>query len=522
MGFPKRYDGELRETLFRRQGSHQSLIALDFLHLMAQAKQQITGYQLPGVSLYQGSGVGTLDNAIRSEIPHSAFSMRAGWKGRTSVVPTGEAYFMDELILSAPADTVTLSGGTAQALTALGTSRVYEAIQFAQSLGVENPVLNSWQVPGVYLDTTQMGGNYGEFETGALSYTDGNGTTYQTSGGRGGRLKGLIGINDKTNNSTLLFEYKTVKNKRVLVGEHNRYVLASTCSGNQAEYNPEDLYDFVNPTTAPYIWVIADPRPNGMPYARFKILHGDETEELFFLNAVPGMVWQRVPLIFYDKTGNALNQTQFKAETVVKDYNAEMDAIKHTGPFAGILSGNPISAAGAVAGSFTSGLSSMGGYLFGTNEQSFGNARAALNEVTDPSAQIRREREQQKSLELQKYQIGNAIVSPTIQFPRSESVRDLIGNGFVSYRYRYTDADAERIDQIMTAYGYKVTTMITANNQGAILNGRPRFNYVEIKGASVTTGRPKWMNDELSSALSTGLRIWHEKPDPTYYVNGNI
>lgn len=502
---------------------YQSLIALDFLHLFSQAYEQVrsvyTDYTIPGLNVYSGGATSSstataFNNTIHSEIPVNAFTVSAGWDGSVQVLPTGEAYFTDRLLVTdAPADYVSKAGAQSVVLNALGTTQVYKGIQFAKSLGIETPVLNSWQIPGTYLKDIEM-------VAGHISYTDGNGFTYTTTGNRSGRVQRLIGINDDSHNSTLPFEYTNVKNRRVLIGENNRYCLASTCSGSKAEYNPEDIYDYTHPTTAPYIWLIADPRPGGMPYARYKILHGDHSIQLFFMNAVPGMVWQRVPLTYHDKTGNLLDQTRFQAEQKTKDETAAIEGAKQYGVIAGIGSGG----IGAIAGSLGAITTGAAGAVRGlmTGDMSlFRTGDQALSELANPAEKIERERRQQRDLEQQQYLVSQSIVSPTLDFPRNESIRDMVGNGFLAYRYRYTDADASRIDRILTMYGYRITAPVTAANSAMILGGRPHFNYVSIKGASVTSAAPKWINDQLSEALSTGIRIWHEKPDNSYYTNGN-
>lgn len=473
-----------------RKTFYESYIALDIL-----------GYMLKNnlFSAYTYVNNSTGQNVTKSEIPHDRIPSAAGWSGSIVVLPIGDAYFTDD-ILSNPT-----------------SGDIIEAIQYARSLGIEQPLLNSWVIPEAYLDTS--GGSYYTGATNSTYTTQNNDSIPAISGS--GRIGQLVGINDSTNNSTLPFEYTNVKNKRLLVGNHNKYVLASTCSGSSAEYNPEDIYDFTNPTTAPYVWIIADPRPSGMPYARFKVVHGDSSQALFFMNAVPGMVWERAPLVFYDKTGNLLDQAKFSAEQRYKDRDAEIEAAGKTGPFA-TGAHDLFGALGQTAGSITSGLMNLPGYITGSNGNSFDYSYQSLTEVTDPSVKIRRQREQQKTLETQQYLISQTIVAPTLQFPRNESVRDIIGNSFLAYRYRYSDNDIARLDQILTAYGYRVTTPVNASNSAAILGGRPHFNYVSIKGASVVTDKPKWMNDELSAALSTGIRIWHERPDNAYYTSGNV
>jgi hypothetical protein len=108
-------------------------------------------------------------------------------------------------------------------------------------------------------------------------------------------------------------------------------------------------------------------------------------------------------------------------------------------------------------------------------------------------------------------------VTPQIQYPREESLRDFLGNGVRVYRYRYSDHDVQKIDTILEMYGYKDTDIIRPE----YFTNRAKFNYIETQGVSVLRDDyPQWLRDEMAELLESGIRIWHTKPDATAYTDG--
>jgi hypothetical protein len=103
-------------------------------------------------------------------------------------------------------------------------------------------------------------------------------------------------------------------------------------------------------------------------------------------------------------------------------------------------------------------------------------------------------------------------------FPRSETIRDLLGNGVRVYRYRFADSDVVKIDKILTMYGYKDTKPLEASD----FTNRTKFNYVQASGISVSNNTmPRWIREGIAMQLSIGVRIWHVKPDATAYTDGS-
>ena len=122
-----------------------------------------------------------------------------------------------------------------------------------------------------------------------------------------------------------------------------------------------------------------------------------------------------------------------------------------------------------------------------------------------------------KAIEEQAYLGQRAAAIPTISFSfAAELFNDLYRNPVVAYRYKYTPADAVRIDKILTMYGYKVTKSVSATD----FTNRQKFNYIE---AGITVGKlPRWWANAISLQISNGVRIWHVLPDNSHYTNNPV
>ena len=122
----------------------------------------------------------------------------------------------------------------------------------------------------------------------------------------------------------------------------------------------------------------------------------------------------------------------------------------------------------------------------------------------------------QKDSSLASFLANQQIVAPEINFPyNTDILRDALGNGFMCYRYRYTQFDAQRIDKLLTMYGYKVIKSLEASD----FTNRAKFNYVKAHNVSVAD-LPMWFANGIAEQLSTGIRFWHVLPDTSYYTNG--
>lgn len=370
-----------------------------------------------------------------------------------------------------------------------------------RDLGCEGTILNSWTLPN------------------------------DVVGGFNGNTKGMVSsISSQVRSAspTLPYEYggSGIRNKRVYYGFHNRYVLQSVASGNKAEFNPEDIKH--GSDNAPTVVAAADPRPQGKPYFRFQYFKGSDD---FWVNCVPGLEWQNAPLVYYNKSGRTVDKVTFYSE---RANAAEIRGLEiaQTGLETALSAGSAafnIAASGmsqklygydtTVSGGimnekgFNKSISMGGGIMSGIGGMASGLGNLY---VENQKYNIARENE------LRRFNISQTVVTPQLEYPREESLRDFLGNGCRVYRYRYSDSDLTKMDNILSAYGYKDTTLISPTH----FTNRREYNYVKANGVTVrNTNIPKWIRDGMAAQLSAGIRIWHNtvtKPNASYYVgSGN-
>lgn len=388
---------------------------------------------------------------------------------------------------------------------------VQAGISAVRGLGVESGILNSYVLP-------------------ASQAVMNPGTT--------GQILTIQGVKD-SEDSTLDFEYETVDNKRVLYGSLNSYELISVASGMSASFKPEDIITGET-GDSPTVIKLTDPRPNGRPYFMFKYFKGTESEATL-QNAVAGMEWANAPLVYTGKSGSTLDQIVF--DTHMSVMNKELTRQKTmnnvntlTAQLGGVKSGmagiynssvdmrgfnwhaetelgqkyqsmlyNQMYQAGATGNLIGGGLK-MAGNLAGLELQNWYNNYLLEDAYND---RVRQERAQ--------FAVGQ-ITAPVLNFPRSETLRDFIGNGVFVVRYRPKTSDIQKLDKILTMYGYKDTIPLVGGQ--SVFNNRSKFNFVEIQGCSIGGDAPRWLREACASQLGAGVRIWHVIPTRTAYNPG--
>lgn len=367
---------------------------------------------------------------------------------------------------------------------------IESGIAQARVLGIENSIIDQWSVPKIYVDNAHTGDPFAP-----------------TS------VIGAAGSLDVP----FPFEWnETVKNKRLEYGEYCKYGIITT-SGNSMEAAPEVLK--AGNDTAPKIDWRSDPRPEGKPYFRFHSMNGD-TE--FWRNCIAGSKWQKVPLVYQGQSGTALTRLNFDNDRAMKKQlksqfmnDNEIDRFQNTinaipNAISGISNGMASGAAGGPAGIAIGGAL---GLASGISNNIFTNARLE-NDRDYYKANYALEKRNELS---QLYQ-NTTVYTPTVNFPyESDIIRDVKGNGVLVYRYEYDPYDADRIDKLLTMYGYKETESLTMGN----FNRRQKFDYVQCSSVTVT-GLPRWWNDGIGDQLRNGIRIWHIKPDPSAYENNPV
>lgn len=318
-------------------------------------------------------------------------------------------------------------------------------------------------------------------------------------------IAGQVTGNFVDTTTNLAYEYQNVNNKRVLYGKLNRVGILTT-AGNRLESNPEETRSGNSKIT---IRSIGDPHPTGAPYHRFKTMNGNSSKDGFFMNAVKGLSWKQIPLMYSEKSGSALDKIDFqnsrtsterKAPVSVRAYNKASEVTDNT--FLQHLAGNT---AGMLEGLFKNAYTGMGAV-----SGALGGIFGSVQEYQDYDFQRRQE--------MQQFAIDQTVVSPEVSISYDgEAFRDFYGETVIVYRYRPTPTDIRRLDNILTMYGYKVNIA----GKDVPLHNRQYFNYV-MGNLSIGGNLPRWMCDGISAQVSGGVRLWHVKPSQNYYNNNPI
>lgn len=403
-----------------------------------------------------------------------------------------------------------VGGNTRTTLFVIGDD-VKAGIEQCRALGIESSILNTAHIPKSLVSMTT------ETETVTYQQTvppsvvisrDGTAVTNLIGSKLGGGDITATAVATASGSfvttiTDLPFVYANVNNKRVLYGGLNRVGIL-TSSGNRLESRPEDIRD-----GADYISVksVGDPHSNGCAYHRFPTMNGDNSNLGFWRNSVKGLQWKQIPLLYTEKSGSALDRINFENSREISDFEYKTS-----------LPGSLVGGGGIKDRDIETGeVTSHKGTLFGT-----GIMGTIQNMLLGPVVNPVQKYQIQKRQELQNFAVGQSAASPDINFTYDgEAFRDFYGECVVVYRYRLTNTDLQRLDKILTMYGYRVNIPISRG----LFSGRQYFNYVE---ASCTVTRtiqehlPRWWCEGISQQIGNGVRVWHVQPDPSYYNNNPI
>lgn len=373
---------------------------------------------------------------------------------------------------------------------------VIAGIGRARSLGVEDGILNSYIIPDAAVVTYDNG-------------KDGD-----------GNITSLTGAH-KFENTDLDFEYATVNNKRVLYGSLNSFMLVSPANGNSVTFKPEDIAynSFGDMITSPRVCMNTDPRPDGRPYFRFEYYKGNNYD--FFLNALKGMEWANAPLVYQRRSGSWQAKLQHDATTGVleREQNLANTANKIQAALGLIGAGKQVTNFAGMERQQAFEPSMNTNYNLGS--MGFNIGMDFVTSGMQASLAKRQTEMHFKDAFLQEAvgYVSGMVVAPDLRFAMSETLRDFRGNGCIVYRYRPQASDVEKLDKVLTMYGYKDTNVLAGHEE--YMTNRRKFNYLKAYGVSVAGNKPKWLRDGVAMQLSVGTRIWHVKPDASAYTDGS-
>ena len=378
-------------------------------------------------------------------------------------------------------------------------NKVKKGIDRARSLGVEAAIISQYNIDALY----------------AFTDTNANVNGYITT------LSGKAITRDVSND--LPIEYGVANNMRIFCGINNACGLVSIGSGEQVEFVPEDV---VNADGTLSVRVVADPRSKGKPLFRFRTFKGDTDN--FYMNCIRGAEWQNAPLKYEGASGSEIIATQYHQTRNIAETNLQTEAYK---------TGGMLKNAGANLGvgiaqffrSFGHGIEddinqATRGISKSPYDPQYGaiqqerQRQAYFERANTPVNKLLMEFDQQKAKDALQFGISTNIVAPVISFPRSNMLRDFVGNAVYAYKYKLSGSDFQKIDKILSAYGYRDTAIM----ETSFLNNRSKFNYVKANGVSVQTvlDTPKWLREAVSAMFQSGVRIWHVAPNTAYYTNG--
>ena len=374
---------------------------------------------------------------------------------------------------------------------------VKAGVKRCRDLGIESSILAQYTVPAVF--------------SGGIS-----GSTLEPDITE---LYGKFGDTEFTPTDGFNFEYAEVKNKRVLYGLSNQYEILCP-NGNSGLYKPEDLYYKNFEEEHPHIWLFADVRAEGSPYYRFKYLNKKGVEDgencdSILNGCIKGSQWTAVPLTFSQKSGNSLDLYNFTSELASFGYSrASQNAQNDIGLFTSGLNliSNPLSIgnyqkSAESNSNLSSTIGGVSGVVGGFASSYIGSTLAPL--------------QQENTLQKMYTNFGYSqnVVVPQVMFPfQSETLRDVLKNGFITFRYRPSDTDLSRQDKLLTMYGYRHTAIF----EKSFLTNRINFNYIKCYNLSIKSAIPQWLKEGCLSQLEGGVRIWHTKPDEQYYDNNPV
>lgn len=313
------------------------------------------------------------------------------------------------------------------------------------------------------------------------------------------------------------YEYQNVNNKRVLYGKLNKIGIITT-AGNRLESNPEETRSGDANVT---IRSVGDPHPTGAPYHRFKTMNGNSSKSGFFMNAIKGLQWKQIPLMYSAQSGNALNAINFQNSREMADLNysltptgAGVKALESLGVNRRDAEAGVVMMGGAIGAIGGMGAGALTGNPVGALAGGVGGMATGAYKTAGAIAQYDTARRQ----EMQQFAIQQNVSSPEISISYDgEAFRDFYGETVIVYRYRPTPTDVRRLDNILTMYGYKVNIA----GKDAPTNNRKYFNYL-MGNLTVGGNIPKWQADGISLQIANGVRIWHTKPSSDYYESNPV
>ena len=375
-------------------------------------------------------------------------------------------------------------------------STVQRGISILHECGVEDAILDQYLIPREYVDDMGIG------NTGGRIYLESPNSN------------GIFSVD------TLKYKYGnyTPRNNKVFSGSVNAYTLFAKANGDNESYNPENLYlQDTSPQTEPMFRMIADLRKTGG--AMCMPLSLNNNIKNWYTNFVKEMEFQTAPINFQGASGstisNALMGLKLNTQKAKFQEDYPLDGNNYNEAFD--ILGQTVRAGSAIAGGAVQmangNLITGGGNILG-GSLDLGVTDLTYNAYQDLASKRKATFRAQVSEEKIGMALKNTYVAPQIKFQQSQTLRELIGNGFIIIKNQMCDDDLKRCDRLLTMYGYRHSKVLEKSD----LTNRPDFNYIEAGNVHITTkvDVPQWIIEGAEDQL-VGIRLWHKMFDISSY-----
>lgn len=334
-----------------------------------------------------------------------------------------------------------------------------------------------------------------------------------------------------------------IHNKRVFYGKHFAYTFTSPTSGEKCTINPELLseHPVVSPSVAPqgnlpYITFTVDIRENGKPtfyiYTNgdgdVRIPESDGTSILYRKMPkykINGSTWPTMSISTIAAKDYKLNRNKYQFDTEASGVQSAMQMYHDINPIGDATFGKYIPSYIETGLSYTKPVDdryNLGRYTFDQYLTGYTTPMLTSNVISDATsgntlALNVANREIEKASEREKFISANLPQVEVISKSSGDGI--VVPNGLLIYRNYIDEEDAKKFDIILNQFGYKITEPMKKE----FLGNRLGYNYVEVSGASVVAKNvPKSVRKDLANLFSTGVRIWHKKPDYDYSKSNGI
>ena len=305
-------------------------------------------------------------------------------------------------------------------------------------------------------------------------------------------------------------------NAQPYIGKWNGLIFIATGSGESQEMPLSQMFLHADDDGIKgYINGFADPRPEGgVDFAvaqKGDTLH-DRTEGAVIAyksKILHGGNWYKIPIQIIGSAGSVYAHKAFNAERIHKDISAYTNAVFGIDAAENTVGGtaNPMYA----IEDFKADIDQMrlNNFLGEDGSIDYGTAIAAGNDRMKTLF----DREQERALEVAQYNKANAPHPTVITSPCNDL--DPYGYNVVIFRRQLDDRDIVRYNALINRFGARHTALFDVS----MLKSREKFNYIEGQGIIFCNPHyPKELNKRVSDAFNGGVRVWHTKPDKSYYA----